>query len=95
MGWATQLIEALKEGRTVQCRPRGGSMKGKIESGELVMIAPVAGAIAKGDIVLCRVGGREYLHLVKAIQGDRYLIGNNRGGINGWIGRDCIFGRKL
>jgi hypothetical protein len=39
-----------------------------------------------------RYRGREYLHLVKARQGDRYLIGNNRGGINGWVGRRAIFG---
>jgi hypothetical protein len=29
---------------------------------------------------------------VKACQADRYLIGNNRGGINGWVGRRAIFG---
>jgi hypothetical protein len=46
-----------------------------------------------GDIVLCRVRGNEYLHIVKAIQGDRYKIGNNRGLINGWVGRNGIFGK--
>lgn len=35
----------------------------------------------------------EYCHLVKAISGERYLIGNNRGKINGWIGRAGIFGK--
>lgn len=36
----------------------------------------------------------EYLYLVKAIQSERYLIGNNRGGINGWVSRQrAIFGR--
>ena len=45
-----------------------------------------------GDIVLCKVAGNEYLHLVKAIQGQRLQIGNNRGGINGWISRGCIYG---
>jgi len=34
----------------------------------------------------------EYLHLVKAIQGSRYQIGNNLGRINGWIGPNSIFG---
>jgi hypothetical protein len=42
--------------------------------------------------VLCRVNGNQYLHLVKAIQGERYQIGNNRGGINGWITRRQLYG---
>jgi hypothetical protein len=33
--------------------------------------------------------------LVKAIQGGRFQIGNNRGGINGWIGHNGIFGRLV
>jgi hypothetical protein len=48
-----------------------------------------------GAIVLCRVKGSDYLHLVKAIDGDRFLIGNNRGGINGWITGRAIFGRLV
>jgi len=51
--------------------------------------------LAVGDIVLCRVKGAQYLHLVKALRADRYQIGNNRGGINGWIGRAQIYGRLL
>ena len=31
--------------------------------------------------------------LVVAIDGRRFQIGNNRGGINGWIGENAIFGR--
>jgi len=43
--------------------------------------------------VLCKVNGQEYLHLVKAKQGPRFQIGNNRGRINGWITANGIFGR--
>lgn len=50
------------------------------------------GDIVVGDIVLCRVRGREYLHVVKAIQEDRFQIGNNRGGVNGWTSGRNIFG---
>jgi hypothetical protein len=46
-----------------------------------------------GDIVLCKVKGYEYLHLVKAIQGQRFQIGNNKGRINGWITANSIFGK--
>lgn len=71
-------------------------MTGKIKSGQLCTIAPVDPADLKvGDIVLCRVSGREYLHLVKAIQGPRFQIGNNRGRINGWITGTSVFGRCL
>lgn len=93
MGWASHYIERLQKGETVSFRPRGGSMKGKVESGQLVTVVPVDRALEEGDIVLCRVGGNEYLHLVKAIDGDRFQIGNNRGGINGWVTKTGIFGR--
>jgi hypothetical protein len=39
------------------------------------------------------VNGNEYLHIVKAIQGERFQIGNNRGLINGWITARGIFGK--
>ncbi len=91
--WATHYIEKLKNGQTVELRPRGNSMSGRIESGQLVTIAPIDKSIPrKGDIVLCSIGKRQYLHLVLAVLGDRYLICNNRGRINGWAGRDHIYG---
>jgi hypothetical protein len=46
-----------------------------------------------GDIVWCRVKGKQYLHLIKALQGDRIQVGNNRGGVHGWITRRGVFGR--
>jgi hypothetical protein len=97
MGWATGYIAKLKAGETVAFRPRGQSMTGKIESGQLCTVEPLADvAVLKvGDIVLCKVGGNEYLHLVKAIQGQRFQIGNNRGFINGWIGPNAIYGRCI
>ena len=93
MSWATHYIEKLKEGKTVQFRPRGNSMKGKIDSGQLVTVEPILDRnLQKGDIVLCKVNGNQYLHLIKAIQGGRYQIGNNIGRINGWISFSSIFG---
>lgn len=95
MGWASGHIERLKRGETVTFRPRGGSMTGRIESGQLCTAEPVAdhATLQVDDIVLCKVHGAEYLHLVKAIQGQRFQIGNNKGYINGWIGPNSIFGR--
>jgi len=94
VGWAHHYIEKLRQGESVSFRPRGNSMVGKIESGQLCTVAPVAPEeLAVGDIVLCKVNGNEYLHLIKAIQGQRYQIGNNRGRINGWVTAKSIFGR--
>jgi hypothetical protein len=96
MGWAAFHIAKLKAGETVSFRPRGDSMSPKIESGQLCTVEPVDPATLRpGDIVLCKVSGAEYLHLVKAISGARYQIGNNRGHINGWIGPNAIFGRLV
>lgn len=94
MGWAAHYIERLKMGESVSFRPRGQSMAPKIKSGQLCTVAPVnPAALQVDDIVLCKVRGAEYLHLVKAIRGERFQIGNNRGYINGWIGGHSIFGR--
>jgi len=71
-------------------------MTGKIESGQRCTVEPVdSSKLEVGSIVLCRVKGSEYLHLVKAIDGDRFLIENNRGGTNGWISSHAIFGRLV
>jgi hypothetical protein len=94
MGWATQHIARLQAGETVQFRPKGNSMQGKIESGQLCTVEPVdVATLEVGDIVLCKVNGSQYLHLVKAIQGKRFQIGNNRGRINGWVGENSIYGK--
>jgi Peptidase S24-like len=94
LGWASAYIERLRGGETVAFRPRGNSMTGKIDSGQLCTVEPIdPGTLRIGDIVLCKVNGREYLHLIKAIQGQRYQIGNNRGRINGWVSAGAIFGR--
>src|ERR1043165_3716479 len=96
MGWASAYIARLHDGETVQFRPRGHSMKGKIESGQLCTVEPVDPATLKvGDIVLCEVKGQQYLHLIKAIQGRHFQIGNTRGYMNGWIPAASICGRGV
>ena len=93
MNWATQAIEALQKGESAKIRPRGQSMKGKVNDGDLVTLEPcIPEKLAVGDIVLVKVKGYIYLHLIKAINGQRFLIGNNRGGTNGWVGAHCIYG---
>jgi SOS-response transcriptional repressor LexA len=95
MSWAKFAIEKLQAGEVVQVRPRGHSMKGKVSDGALVTVEPcVTDALEVGDIVLVRVKGNDYLHLIKAKDTrGRLQIGNNRGGINGWVGPNCIYGK--
>ena len=96
MGWASAHIEKLNNDETVSFRPRGGSMKGKINSGQLCTVEPAKEEeLKKGDIVLCKVNGSEYLHLIKATQGKRFQIGNNLGRINGWITFNSIYGKLI
>ncbi len=102
MGWATEYIARLQMGETVTFRPTGRSMEPLIMNGALCTVAPFAqgdeSELRVGDIVLCRVRGSEYLHLVKGVFGIDFLefqIGNNRGGTNGWIGPMEIYGRLV
>ena len=97
MNWK-QHIEKLNEGETAQFRPRGHSMKPKINSGQLVTVEPVEeDHIKKGDIVFCKVKGKHYVHLVQSIRqkmgGKRFQIGNNKNHTNGTIGFNSIFGK--
>jgi hypothetical protein len=94
MGWASRYIQKLRAGETVPFRPHGQSMTGRIESGQLCTVVPnIRTMLEVGDIVLCKVAGNEYLHIVKAIDNGSYQIGNNRGFINGWIGAEHIYGK--
>ena len=93
MSWAKFAIEALARGEETQIKPRGHSMKGKVNDGDVVTLAPCKPEeLSVGDIVLVRVRGRDYLHLIKAMDKGRFQIGNTRGGVNGWIGPDGIYG---
>lgn len=69
-------------------------MTPKIRSGQLCTVEPVTAdtALVVCDVVLCKVGGKHYLHNILAIDRDRYQIGNNRGHINGWVSRRAIYG---
>jgi hypothetical protein len=42
-------------------------------------------------VVLCKVHGTYYLHLITAKDGQRFQISNNKGHVNGWT--KTIFGK--
>jgi len=89
----TQAIKDLQAKKTVQVRPRGNSMTGRINSGQLVTIRPCEPSkVSKGQVVLVRVGRNMYLHLVVDTKPDSVLIGNNHGKINGWVFREKVYG---
>lgn len=69
-------------------------MRPKVLDGASVTLAPIAdpAALKAGDIVLVRVGGAVYLHLVSACDRRRVQISNNRGRVNGWVARTKPFG---
>ncbi|GLW35020.1 hypothetical protein [Actinoplanes regularis] len=82
-------------GAVIRFRPTGSSMVPLIRSRQLVTVAPVDPArLEVGDIVLARVAGTTYLHLVSAINPDagRVQISNNRGRVNGWTSYARVFG---
>lgn len=92
--WAVPYAQALARGERVSFRPKGRSMEPLVRSGQLVTVEPATVAqVDVDDIVLCYVAGNDYLHLVKAKQGNRVLIGNNRGGTNGWTSE--VYGRLV
>lgn len=96
MGWATKEIEKLQKGITVTLQPFGNSMAGRIESGSIITISPcVPNDLSADDIVLVKVKQNIYLHLIKAIRDGKYLIGNNKGRINGWVNFSSIYGKVV
>jgi hypothetical protein len=92
------VVADLLAGKRVENYKEGGnSMTPLIRNGQKVTLEPIAdlSAIARGDIVLCKVRGNTYTHLVKQIRNNKgkyeFLIGNNHGHINGWTRQ--VFGK--
>ena len=88
-------IEKLLNGETFETSEKGNSMLPLIKSGQKHVLAPIKLEDLKvGDIVFCKVKGNCYTHLIKAINENRgFLIGNNRGNINGWTKQ--IYGKVI
>ena len=67
-----ETINHLLNGETVIVGGKGNSMTPKLKSGEYVIVEPITEntKIKKRDIVLCKVRGNIYLHLVTGISGN-------------------------
>ena len=90
--------EHLRNGETCRVVGIGNSITPILKSRQAVICIPVTEEtdLKKRDIVLCKVNGRYYLHLIHAIKpGDMYLIGNNHGHMNGITPRSQIYGKVM
>lgn len=88
-------LERLQNGETFITSEKGNSMVPLIKSGQEHKIAPATiETVEVDDIVYCKVKGNFYTHLVKAKDDKKgCLIGNNKGGINGWTKK--VFGKVI
>lgn len=94
MGWVKDAIKELKENGVCKIRPIGGSMRGRIESGQLVTINKAdASDCSEGDVVFVKWKNNYLLHLIVELTEDEVLIGNNIGKVNGWVPNDSIIGK--
>jgi len=96
MSWYKTALSRLAAGKKVVIVNRGASLRGLVEDGQLVIVEPViTRSVCIGEIVLARIRkGRFVMHLVKDIKDSlRYLIGNNIGGLDGWVSVDAVYGR--
>jgi len=79
-------LERLEKGETFITSEKGNSMVPLIKSGQDHELSPTTiDEVEVGDIVYCKVKGKFFTHLVKAIDPKKGCqIGNNKGNINGW-----------
>lgn len=93
------LLEALKEGKSYTWTVRDGgnlaSMREAIKHGQTLTMTPITdpSEIQVRDLVLVQWHRGTIFHIVGDIQGDKYLIVNSLGKINGWVSANEILGR--
>jgi hypothetical protein len=95
VGVMDSVVRRVAAGEMVEFRPVGSSMVPLIKSRQLVTVVPVRPELVEpGDIVLTRVAGSVYLHLVSAVDHERQRvqISNNRGRVNGWTSHARVYG---
>lgn len=96
MSWVKEALKNINQGKLAKVRPHGGSMRGRIESGQLVTIEPASFAdVEIDDVVFIKWKGNYLLHLVKEKFDDQILVGNNLGKVNGWAPANSILGRVI
>lgn len=90
------VADRLRAGETVTFTARGQSMHPRVRDGQRVTVEPVDGAdVRRKDVVLARVNGVFYLHLVSGISNGSVRISNNHGKVNGWTSASNVYGRLV
>lgn len=97
LSWQEEALTALQKDLPIQVRPRGHSMTGRINDGDMVTLEPCAAeALMSGTIVLVRIQGKRFshivLHSILSLEGGRFLIGSHQGRVDGWVDRGDIYG---
>lgn len=79
-------VEKLLAGETIISKEPGNSMLPIIKSRQPVELTPTKWEdVEIDDIVYCKVKSHFFTHLVKGKDDQKgVLIGNNKGGLNGW-----------
>ena len=85
---------SLRLGRKVTFKARGQSMEPRVRNNQIVKVRPRAEdeTPQKGDVVLAKVNGSWYLHLVSAVRKGQVQISNNKGHVNGWTSLANVVG---
>jgi hypothetical protein len=87
-------VVLLQQGQMTRIRAQGGSMRGRIETGQLVSLQPATITdLSRGDVAFIRWKGNYILHLVLKVESSRVLIGNNLGKVNGWVAANDVLGK--
>ena len=74
MGWATHAIAKLQTGETVVLRPRGHSMTGRVDDGDVVTVEPYGEAEPRVDeVVLVKVRGQDLKGEELTLEGEGLL----------------------
>ena len=85
-------LAALDAGKDAEMSVFGNSMMPLIKTKSVVTYRRT-GDYQIGDVVLVRLGGNYLTHKITKIDGERYLISNNKGHDNGWVRK--ILGRVI
>ena len=96
MGWVKDALRELQQTGICHIRPIGGSMRGKIESGQLVTLKKIQPEeVEIEDVIFVKWKNNYLLHLAKKISENDILIGNNIGKINGWIPKENVIAKVI
>jgi hypothetical protein len=96
MSWVKEALGEINKGNLAKIRPFGGSMRGRIESGQLVTLKPTSyNEVEINDIVFIHWKGNYLLHLVLDKKNDTLKIGNNIGKINGWVSSESVIAKVI